>query len=266
MTGLLSNTTRSGGGVFRFNGVSAKRPAGAVKSLIIANGAVFFLMYFFLQPHSSGFASFTLNFAFTPYAAIGRLELWQFFSYMFLHGSFWHLAMNMFALFVFGRAVEQRLGRTRFLLLYFACGIGAAACQALFGYDSRIPMVGASGATMGMAAAFAYFYPNSVLYVLGILPVRAWKLVLFYAAMELINWLEQSGSRIAHAAHFGGIVVALVVLETSYRQYILGRLFPGTAREKPAADQKERSRGKTADRDEHGKVIELSRDRDGWWR
>ena len=71
------------------------------------------------------------------------------------------------------------MGMGRFLVFYFLCGLAAMGLQAGLNYSTTIPMVGASGAIMGVVAGFGYFFPNSVLLVFGIIPVKAWQLVVF---------------------------------------------------------------------------------------
>lgn len=247
---------------------SSQRPEpSVVKTLLIANIAAFFVAQLILEPAMGiitipgiGYAPKHLySFGFVPSLALDQGYIWQFFSHMFLHGGLGHIFLNMFALYMFGNHLERHIGRQRFTFLYFACGIGAALLQALFAYNANVPMIGASGAVMGVAAGFAYFFPNSVLLVFGILPVKAWKVIAFYAVFELINVFGNPGSPIAHAAHFGGLAVSLLILQLLYRKY---KLFsPGSAPKK--SQQKDPPKRKESDSDG---VIELERDRDGWWR
>lgn len=121
---------------------------------------------------------------------IGRLALfnpasplfhtYQVFTYMFLHGGVGHLFFNMFALWMFGRTLEYRLGSRRFFAYYMICGIGAALLQMGVGYLEyshaanaiglsaafellRVPTVGASGAVFGLLLAFGVLYPNQII-------------------------------------------------------------------------------------------------------
>ena len=82
------------------------------------------------------------------------------FTSMFLHGGLLHLGGNMLYLWIFGDNVEDRLGHGRFLLFYLLCGVAAAVAQAMISPDSRVPMVGASGAIAGVMGAYFVLYPR----------------------------------------------------------------------------------------------------------
>ena len=80
---------------------------------------------------------------------------------MFLHGGFLHILGNMWFLWIFGGAVEDRLGPVSYLLFYFICGIGSGLAQALFSWGSSLPSIGASGAISGVLGAYVVFFPSS---------------------------------------------------------------------------------------------------------
>ena len=83
------------------------------------------------------------------------------FTSMFLHGGLFHLGGNMLYLWIFGDNVEDRLGHGRFLLFYLLCGVAAAVAQSMILPESRVPMVGASGAIAGIMGAYFVLYPRS---------------------------------------------------------------------------------------------------------
>jgi membrane associated rhomboid family serine protease len=83
------------------------------------------------------------------------------FTHMFLHASFWHVAGNMWFLWMFAPKLEERIGRWLFLLAYLVCGIGAAGLHSLLTHGSNIPMVGASGAISGVAGMYFVLFPRS---------------------------------------------------------------------------------------------------------
>ena len=199
-------------------GRSGKKPPSVVRSLIKINIAVFILHNILNLGPLIGIKNFTGFFGFTPLLGLEKGYLWQLITYMFLHGGILHIFFNMFILFMFGTHLERTLGKSRFLFLYFLSGIGAALLQALVQYNSTATMIGASGAVMGIAAGFAYFSPNAILLIFGIFPVKAWKVVFFYGIYELFRSFDQSSS-IAHIAHFGGLVTALVFLQLFYKKY-----------------------------------------------
>ena len=141
-----------------------------VKTLIIANALVF-LLQFILPLRMVSF------FGLVPAMVVNRLYLWQPFTYMFLHGGFFHLFFNMFVLWMFGSEVEGMWGSREFLRYYFITGIGAAIIYTIASYifpalDPNIPTIGASGAIFGLIDAFAMLYPNRMSYNYFLFPGR----------------------------------------------------------------------------------------------
>lgn len=137
---------------------------------------------------------------------------WTFLSYMFVHGGLLHLAANSLMLFVFGPPVERRLGSRAFLLYYLYCGIGAAVFSLLIsGIMPSFPFVGASGAVLGVALAFARLHPDATLIIFPIpAPIRAKWLVAILAGIDVIGALFSSGDGIAHGAHLGGLLFGAI--------------------------------------------------------
>ena len=159
----------------------------------------------------------------------------QLITYMFMHGGFQHIFFNMFALWMFGRTLEQVWGPKRFLSYYMVCGIGAGLVQELVQYiqyvtelsqyDSVntgiavIPMaeylnlmttVGASGAIYGILLAFGMLFPNSQMFVFPIpFPVKAKYFVMGYAALEIFLGLGASTDGVAH---FGGMIFGFILI------------------------------------------------------
>jgi membrane associated rhomboid family serine protease len=120
----------------------------------------------------------------------------------------------MFALWMFGRILENVWGPKRFLLFYFICGIGAAAAHLLIQYlnGGIAPVVGASGAIMGVFAAFAYLFPNTEMYFLFIpFPIKAKWMVIGLAAFDLFGGIS-GGDNIAHFAHLGGALTGFILV------------------------------------------------------
>ncbi len=116
-----------------------------------------------------------------------RGYLWQPFTYMFVHGGFSHLLFNMLSLFIFGSMVERRIGSKEFLLFYLLTGLFSGIIS-FFSYylaGTNVILVGASGAIYGVLLMFAVFYPYSVIFVFGLIPIRAPILVILYALIEL---------------------------------------------------------------------------------
>jgi membrane associated rhomboid family serine protease len=144
---------------------------------------------------------------FDPALALRRP--WTFASYMFVHGGLLHLVGNSLALFVFGPPVERRLGGTTFLMYYLFCGLGAAVTSLLLWVVAPAfiaPFIGASGAVLGVAFAFARFHPNAELYVFPLpMPIKARTLVAIIAGLDLFGALMGSDG-VAHVAHLGGLL------------------------------------------------------------
>ncbi len=162
---------------------------------------------------------------------------WQFVTYMFLHdpNNFFHILFNMFALWMFGSTLENLWGTKRFLLFYLICGVGAAIVHmgALW-YDNstwlnyyqqgqisesdlmmllNIPTMGASGAVMGIFAAFAYTFPNSRMLILPIpFPIKAKWAMIGLIGFDLIGGFSNRQGGVAHFAHVGGAAVGILVL------------------------------------------------------
>jgi len=163
----------------------------------------------------------------------------QLFSYMFMHAGFGHLFFNMFAVWMFGRVLEQVWGPKRFLFYYILCGVGAGLVQeivqfvhyetVLAAYDSVntgvqiIPMadylnlmvtVGASGAVYAILLAFGMLFPNQQLFIIPIpFPIKAKYFVIGYAVLELYLGLSNNASdNVAHFAHLGGMIFGFFLI------------------------------------------------------
>jgi rhomboid family protein len=182
-------------------------------ALIVANAAVFLLQM--LAP------GFLVPFALWPLGA-GRLtngqvdfEAWQVVTYAFLHGDLVHLAFNMFALYMFGSAIELVFGTKRYLNYYLACVIAAALVQLAFAAmtGGLYPTVGASGGVFGLLLAYAIYFPNNKLMLLFLpVPIPARIFVAIYAALELFLGVTGTQAGVAHFAHLGGLVGGALML------------------------------------------------------
>jgi membrane associated rhomboid family serine protease len=168
---------------------------------------------------------------------------YQLLTYMFMHGNLEHIFFNMFAVWMFGRIIEQVMGSKRFLFYYLACGIGAGVIQELVQwvhymnlehtdvarYGSELVYgkyviqhglavdinmwntVGASGAVYGILLAFGMIFPNEKMFIFPIpVPIKAKLFVIGYAIIEL--FLTGSNDGVAHYAHLGGMLVGFIIL------------------------------------------------------
>jgi membrane associated rhomboid family serine protease len=185
-----------------------------VRRVLVAN-----LLVFLIQSTLLTDPGFLKAFGFNPMSAWERP--WTFVTYMFLHGNILHLAFNMLTLFVFGPSVEARMGGRIFFLYYLWCGIGGAILSFLL--MQLAPMgtiVGASAAIMGVAVAFAWYWPNHPVFVFPLPdPIPAKWLVTFLVAFDLaLAWagaLTRAGlgDGVAYLSHLGGVAAALLSLK-----------------------------------------------------
>ena len=150
----------------------------------------------------------------TPY-----FKPYQLFTYMFCHAGFSHIFFNMLMLAFFGPILEEFWGPRRFIIFYTICGVGAGIFNILmdlfFGVGSFSVMIGASGAVYGVLTAFGILFPNMQLNLL-FLPVsfKAKYLVMVLGSIAIYSGFRSTpGDNTAHLAHFGGIVVAIILIQ-----------------------------------------------------
>lgn len=179
----------------------------AVKHLIIVNALVFLA----LTTPTIGDILFRIG-ALWP---LGHqyFEPWQLVSYMFLHGSLGHIFFNLFALWIFGQAIENFWGTKRFTIYYFLTGIGAAIIHMFIG-GGGAPTVGASGAVYGILLAFGMMFPDRyIVLLIPPIPIKAKYFVAIFGAIELFSGVLSPGSGIAHFAHLGGMIVGFILIK-----------------------------------------------------
>jgi membrane associated rhomboid family serine protease len=175
-----------------------------VKRLLIANAVVFVGTLLVGQRFAVDW------FAFQPTRIF--IRPWGVFTYMFIHGGFWHVALNMLVLFFFGPPLESRWGGREFFKFYVICGLGGVALSYFF---LPTAIIGASAAIYGVMLAFAMNWPDAPIYIWGIFPVKAKWLVAFFFAMSLFYSLEPSaGGGVAHLAHLGGLATGFIYLKS----------------------------------------------------
>jgi len=179
------------------------RNFGAVYWLIGINVLIFVAMRLLGQEFSY---NMTIIMSMIP-VAVMHGWIWTFVTYMFMHGSVTHILFNMLGLFIFGVHVERQMGSLEFLLYYFVTGILAGvlsfAVYVITG-NYMVALMGASGALFAVELAFAVFFPNAIIYIWGILPLRAPIMVLGYTALELFFSLSGGRGNTAHLTHLAG--------------------------------------------------------------
>ena len=151
-------------------------------------------------------------FGLVPYDVTHHLFLWQMVTYLFLHGGFFHLLLNMLALWMFGTELEWLWGTRRFLRFYFVTGIGAALCSTLVTPNSTIPIIGASGAIYGLLAAYGLLFPERILLLYLVIPIKAKYFVLILGVITFWSSLTSAGGGVAHVAHLGGMLFGWLYL------------------------------------------------------
>jgi membrane associated rhomboid family serine protease len=185
-----------------------------VRNLIIANVAVFLVQLKLQTFMQANFALWPLGFGFEP---------WQLFTSAFLHSTdnFSHILFNMYGLWAFGRVVEQAVGSRRFLWLYFASVLTSGVVQLLVVSATANPVatLGASGGVFGVLLAFGMLFPHArVILIFPPIPMKAWFMVIAYSAIELVSGVTGTFQGVAHFAHLGGMLGALILMLTWRRQ------------------------------------------------
>jgi membrane associated rhomboid family serine protease len=167
-----------------------------VRRLLVAN-----IIVFFLQQTVGGL---TNALAFVP-AYIFQAP-WTVITYMFAHASLSHIFFNMMSLYFFGPRVEERIGSKRFIVLYGISGIAGAVISMFFA--PRAPIIGASGAVLGIMLAFARYWPTAQIYIMGILPIEARLALILFTLYTVWSGFHGSQTGVADFAHLGGLVGA----------------------------------------------------------
>jgi membrane associated rhomboid family serine protease len=206
---------------YNSSGNGIQRTAPVVFNLIIINVLVFIAQQVFDTPN--GF-SLSDKLAIHGYRS-DFFEPYQLVTNMFAHGGVGHIFFNMFNLYIFGTWLERVWGPKRFLIFYLVCGLVAGAVEMLVLKDvvglnsSGQPQLfvggalGASGAIMGLYAAFAYLFPNTPLYLMFIpVPVKAKYVVMVMVALDLFGQFGPYKTGIAHFAHLGGLVTGFIIV------------------------------------------------------
>jgi membrane associated rhomboid family serine protease len=193
--------------------LSSRFPPG-VKWLLIVNTGIWLLSFMAAR---LGAASFLGPFELIPAMVVGVGAIWQLFTYMFLHdpNGFFHILFNMLALWMFGSTIEGAWGTRRFLKFYFICGVGAGVCvviaSLLFGDPGR-PTIGASGAIFGLLLAFGMLFPDSIVLMSFLFPIKAKYMVMIYGAIALLGSMSVN-SGVSSVAHLGGMIFGYMYIK-----------------------------------------------------
>ena len=189
----------------------------AIKILVSVNFGIYIL-----QSVSGKEDVFFRLFGLVPSTFISDLMLWQPFTYLFFHAPFYssvgisHVLLNMLGLWVFGRELEQAWGKTKFLRYYFTTGIGSGLITYFFQIGSDNPVIGASGAVYGILLAYGISYPNRMLYIWGLIPVRSMWLVIIMGSIAFFGLLGNADG-ISHVTHISGMLIGYVLIKKKWR-------------------------------------------------
>jgi membrane associated rhomboid family serine protease len=192
-----------------------------VRNLLIANLALFAMG---LLPGVDAI-EIARNFGFVPADVFAGGKVWQLFTYMFLHGSFSHIFVNMLILWMFGTTVEHQWGSKPFLWYYVICGVGGALTTWVMGPSSQVHTIGASAAVLGVLLAYAMMYPDRKVFLYFFIPIKVKYLVWGLAAIDLFAAFDGRQDGLAHFAHLGGMLFGWLYLKQDWRAAAFGRKF-----------------------------------------
>ena len=177
-----------------------------VGRLIVAN-AVVLLLLMTLTPALTGSLAFNPQ---QPFA-----EPWTYVTYMFVHGSLWHLALNMLLLFFWGTRLEERMGSRVFVLFYLYCGLGGPLLSLLVAAIGVpvAPFVGASAAILGIGVAYVMYWPDSEMIIFPLpMPIKTRYIVIAIIVLDVLGAMLNTNSQVAHWAHLGGALVGFLYM------------------------------------------------------
>jgi len=184
-----------------------------IKVMLLVNGGVFVLQY--IWPQLTGIAGLSPARFFADFPNL----LYQPFTYMFLHGGFFHLFFNMFALWMFGTEIETTWGTRRFAKFYLLAGLAGALLVLMVNYDQPQPVIGASGAIAGVLGAYILLYPKRPVRVLmfitiirlpAVVVIGAWFILQLMSSLAIFSGTAETGG-IAYLAHVGGFVTGFLM-------------------------------------------------------
>lgn len=182
-----------------------------VKWLIVINLAVFVICYL---GGSSIQRPASVLLALSAEAAIRHFLIYQIFTYMFVHFGVMHVLFNMLGLYFFGVPIEQAWGTRRFVKFYLLCGLIAGVCVLLVNMavgDWGTPTIGASGAIFGVLVAFGVLFPDAIILMFFLFPMKAKYAVMIYVAVELLATFGPN-TGVSTVAHLGGAAFAYLYL------------------------------------------------------
>ena len=183
-----------------------------VKILLFIN--IFAFLFTFL--YHDKYIIFQL-FGLVPNFIFNKLFIWQLFTYLFIHGSFFHILFNMFVLWIFGKDLEHDWGTSEFLFYFFVCGTLSGFITSIISINSLIPIVGSSGAIYGLLVAYGYKYPNKIVLLYGLLPIKVKYLVIILGFISFFSSVSTVYSTVSHLTHICGMLVGIIYLFLNFK-------------------------------------------------
>jgi membrane associated rhomboid family serine protease len=199
-------------------------PQSFVTRLIVINIVVFILIHIVTK------VPWLALFALVPHYVFAKGMIWQLLTYMFLHLSLWHLVLNMLLLWFFGSVLEQSWGKKQFILFYFFTGVGAALCSFIVAPGATSPVVGASGVIFGVLCAYAMMFPDNIILLFFIFPMKMKHAVFVLAGISLLGLISSPYSGISYVAQLGGGLCAYFYLKSESIRFRLSRVSPANCR------------------------------------
>ena len=199
----------------------------AVKYIILACVGIYFLSALGAGREMIYF------FGLTPHSVFTKVFVWQPLTYLFFHGGFGHIFSNMFALWMFGSEMERYLGSREFVRFFFITGAGAGLISIAVHPMSTTPTIGASGSIYGVLLAYGMLFPERMVYLYFLFPVKVKYFISFLFVVTFLSAFGSSGTGIDHFAHLGGGLFAFLYLRgflswkkinESYNRWRLQRL------------------------------------------
>jgi membrane associated rhomboid family serine protease len=190
-----------------------------VTSILIAINILVFLYEASLDPYTQN--AFIDQYGLVPV----NFHISNIFTSMFLHGGWLHVLGNMWFLWIFGDNIEDILGHEKYLAFYMLCGVAAAVTQVFFNLDSRVPMVGASGAIAGVMGAYLIKFPRAYIRTLVFIVVFIttidipafflllyWFAIQFFSGLGSVGYSAQMNGGVAWFAHVGGFLAGMALM------------------------------------------------------
>jgi len=156
-----------------------------------------------------------------PRYSLTKGFIWQYVTYLFLHAGGFHLFWNMLVLWFFGPSLERFWGLPRFLRFYLIVGAGAGLFHTIvmlisgkmWTAEGLVPLIGASGALFGILLAYALHWPDDVVYLMAVFPIKIKWLILIFAGFTFLNTIGPQTGYISHVTHLGGLITAFIYLK-----------------------------------------------------